>query len=381
MKKVKSILFRMNLEGKGVVNFDSNDQKYMWNQLKNKERSAHDNVSFAKKNWYLKNGELTYKLKISSDCLRHEIFREDFQFQSPNVANSPELLLAAISSPASILRGYMFAEKDCTIKKRSCFTISDAEQTNDSVSSLETFSRSGKKITDENLADNSFFKKETVGEMQYNCEGFVDLRELQFISLDQIFDRLAINPDHYSIYKSLLETKIPGFNAEPKYYQLKKSEVRIPEFGILFSKEEIVALTKELLMRIFKINIFKSKSFAKIAKLEYKLVYDSTVDTFYDNDGWNVISSEKDINAVDFDPEFYFVEEEKESAEKLREKIVAAEEEKKLKNKEEKAKKKEKNKKTPAVEINDVVKEKNDFNNESDVDVEQATGRINRNTK
>jgi len=49
MKKVKSILFRATLEGKGVVNFDSNDQKYMWNQLKNKERSTHDNVSFAKK--------------------------------------------------------------------------------------------------------------------------------------------------------------------------------------------------------------------------------------------------------------------------------------------------------------------------------------------
>lgn len=363
MKKVKSILFRATLEGKGVVNFDSNDQKYMWNQLKNKERSTHDNVSFAKKNWYLKNGELTYKLKISSDCLRHEIFKEEFQFQSANVCNSPELLLAAIANPSAILRGYMFAEKASVLKKRSCFTISDAEQTNDSVSALETFSRSGKKNTDENQADNTFFKKETIGEVQYACEGFVDLRELQFISLDEIFDRLAFNSDYYPTYKTLLQTKIPEFNAEPKYYQLKNSEVKIPEYGILFSKENIVFLTKELFKRIFNINIIKSKSYAKITKLEYKLVYDCTVDTFYNDNDWITISSEKDINEIDFEPELYFVEEEKETSEKLREMITAAEEAKKLKNKQEKAKN---NKKTSAVENHDDIKEKNDLNNETE---------------
>ena len=342
MKKAKSILFRMNLKGQGVVNFDSNEQRFMWNQLKGKEHSMHENVIFAKKNWYNENGELFYKLKISSDCLRHEIFKKDVPFQSPNIANSQDLLLAFIASPALIMRGYLFAGKDLTIKKDGAISITDAEQTNNAVSSIETFSRSGKKTTDENQSDNSFFKKETVGEVKYSACGSINLRDLQFLSLDQIFDRLAVNPDLYPIYKSLLQTKIPSFNADPKYYQLKDSVNRISEFGVLFSEEDVVFMTQDFFVKLFDMNIRKSKAFANISKLEYKIIYDCTIDTMGDESGWNPISSTEDIKKISFSPEIFFEEENQEEAKKLREEIEAAEAKKKMKNKEEKEKKKAK---------------------------------------
>lgn len=33
MKKVKNILLRLNLEGNGIVNYDSNDQKWIYKDL------------------------------------------------------------------------------------------------------------------------------------------------------------------------------------------------------------------------------------------------------------------------------------------------------------------------------------------------------------
>lgn len=341
MKKVKSLLFKAKFEGNGVVNFDSSDQKYMWNQLSNKERSMHDNVSFAKKNWYNnEKNELSYKLKISSDCLRHQAFVNDFQFQSPNIINNDVLFLTSIASPASLLRGYLFADKELTIKKTSSLTITDAVQTCNAVSSLETFSRSGKKVTDENKSDTSFFKKETVGEIYYSAEGGIDFKELQFLSLDQIFDRLSINPDSFPIYKELLKTKLPSFNSEPKYYQIIGSCNRIPEYGVLFSNEDVVCLTKEMLKRILSINIQKSKSFAKIIELKIKFLYDCTEDKMSDESGWITISNKENIDSLNFEVENFFEEENKEAAEILRKKIEEAEIQIKQKNKEEGDKKK-----------------------------------------
>lgn len=340
MKKVKSLFFKIKMEGNGVVNFDSNDQKYMWNQLPNKERSNHENVSFAKKNWYVsENGDLSYKLKISSDCLRHQAFADDFQFQSPNIINNDVLFITSLATPASLLRGYLYASKELTVKKTSALTITDAEQTCNAVSALETFSRSGKKVTDENKSDTSFFKKESVGEINYAAEGGIDFKELQFLSLDQIFDRLAINPDTFPIYKELLRTKLPSFNSEPKYYQIKNSCVEIPEYGILFSNEDVVALTKEMLKRILAINIQKSKSFAKISELKIKLVCDCVDNKMGDDFGWITIKTQDDIDSLNFEVETFFEEESKEKAEILRKKIEEAESQIKQKNKNEKEKK------------------------------------------
>jgi hypothetical protein len=312
MKKTKNILFRMELKGKGVVNFDSNDQKYLWNEnTKNsgQERVSHNNVSFAKKRWYKnEDGSFDHKLIISSNCLRHYIFSDDTLYQSPNIINNANLLNSMIASPGLILRGYMFAEKDPakSIKRSSVLSITDAEQTNNSISSIETFARSGEKIVDENKSDTSFFKKETVGEITYEAIGAIDLMQMQFISCDQIFDRLALNPDTFEDYSNFLSTKLPNFNSKLSYYQIKGSAIELPEYGFILSKDNIVFLTKELLRRMINLKIRKSAAYAETINIQYKLVSDPFQDKLNNDDGWNTLTQES-IDTLDFEPEdFYF---------------------------------------------------------------------------
>ena len=134
-KKVKNVLFRTKIKGNGVVNFDSSEQKFMFNSTDlHNMKTRHDNVSFAKKKFYKEDDKLTYKLSISSDCLRHDIFKEDVLVQSPNVLNSKHVLYSFIASPASLLRGYLFANQTETLKRKGALTITDAEQTCNAVS-------------------------------------------------------------------------------------------------------------------------------------------------------------------------------------------------------------------------------------------------------
>ena len=355
MTKVKSFLLKTKLKGFGIVNYDSNQQKWAYNQLENKEKVSHDNVNFAKKNWHeytTKDGEkkLGYKLKISSDCLRHEIFIDDFEYQTPNLMHHAHILIASIASPASLIRGYLYTVKDVlNIKRTSALTITDASQTCNAVSMIETFSRSGVKTTDDNKADTTFFKKETVGDIEYEALGSIDLKELQFISLDKLFDRLAVESDWFTLYKELLQSKLPSFNGEPKYYQIKNSCVEIPELGVVLSNEDVVKLTKELIARLLKISIRRAKAYAKLTELYIKPVYDVLKDTAEDERGWIKIHSLEDVENINFDMQVFYEEEDTEKAELLRKDLGALMEKVKEKNKAEKEKlSEEKKKKTKA---------------------------------
>jgi hypothetical protein len=338
MKKVKNIFFRANLEGSGIVNFDSPEQRFMYNgtNLTNM-RTIHENTSYAKKRFYKDGDKLTYKLSISSDCLRHNIFERDIPIQSPNIINNEALLYSFIASPAALLRGYLFADEKETLKRKGPLSITNAEQTCNALSYIETFSHSGKKITDNELADNSFFKKEVVGDIKYSADGFIDLMQLQFVSCDQVFDRFSFNPDMFGIYKQFMKMRFPSFDSELGYYQIKGSNVEIPEYGFKLSNQNIVILVREMFERILSLNIRKSTSFAKTSSLEYKLVYDPIEDTMESEDGWVKIATRKDIEQIDFEVEEFYITEDLEKAKAKRIMIDEAFEAKKTEKKASKA--------------------------------------------
>lgn len=303
-------------------------------------KTIHDNTSYAKKRFYKDGDNLTYKLSISSDCLRHNIFERDIPTQSPNIIDNEALLYSFIASPAALLRGYLFADDKETLKRKGPLSITNAEQTCNAVSYIETFSRSGKKITNAEQADNSFFKKEVVGNVKYSANGFVDLMQLQFVSCDQVFDRFSFNPDMFGIYKQFLKMKFPTFDSELGYYQINGSNVEIPEYGFKLSNQNIVILVRELFERILLLNIRKSTAFAKTASFEYKLVYDPIDDTMDSEDGWVKIASKKDIEAINFEAEEFYTAEDLETAKAKREMIDEAFEAKKAEKKAAKAEKK-----------------------------------------
>lgn len=310
-KKVKNILFKLDLNGRGIVNFDSSEQRFIYHDTNlTNMKTKHNNTSYAKKRFYKNDNDgLDYKISISSDCLRHYIFEKNVKFQSPNIINHEMLLYSFIASPTALLRGYLFANDRETIKRKGPLSITNAEQTCGAVSSIETFSRSGMKNTDSEQTDTSFFKKEVVGDIKYSSAGSVDLMELQFVSCDQIFGRYSFNPDMFGIYKQFLKTKFPSFESELGYFQMNGSNVEISEYGFKISNENIVLLVRSLFEHILMIDIKKSGSFAKTNKLQYKLVYDPIEDNIDSEDGWINISNRNDLNAINFEVEDFYLPE------------------------------------------------------------------------
>ena len=307
--KAKTILFRANLKGYGIVNYDGGDQKYTFNALaKNQEKSRHDNVTYAKKQWTSLNeeGKSDYKIIISTDCLKHELFKEDVEFQSPNIMHHKSLLLNSIASPAMVLRGYMFALKDeTTLKRSSAVTLLDAIQSCNAVSSLETFSRSGEKTSDENLAGTTFFKKETIGNIEYTTMGAIDLMKLQFLSTDETFDRLALDPDMFETYLKVLSTRMP-VSGILNYYKIKNSIIDIPEQGFMFSNENVVSLTKLFFKKLLSFSIKKSRAYADVVSVQYKIVYDPLTDRLNDENGWINITPDT-LDSLSFDIQDFYV--------------------------------------------------------------------------
>jgi hypothetical protein len=357
MKKVKNILFKMEIKGVGIVNYDGSEQRWVIKDTSlNHMKSIHNNVSYAKKRFYGTLEDTKFKLVISSDCLRHEMFKKDVPFHTPNVISNETILTSLIASPALLTRGYMLVSEETSYKRKSPLIITYAEQTNDSISYLENFSSSASKNTDKTkeTADSTFFKKEVVGDVVYETNGFIDLMNLQFVSCDQIFDRLSFNSDLFDIYKKFLQTRIPSFDSELGYYQIKDSMIEIGEYGFKLSNDILVILVKDLFKRMISMNIQRKDAYAKTANLQYKLVYDVIEDTMESEDGWVTIKNESDINEISFDSEEFYVpvdaEKEKEKRE-LFQLIYDRKKEKKI------AEREEKKKNNPKVKVNRLVED------------------------
>ena len=323
-KQVKNILLKVEMVGNGVVNYDSSSQSYFWNENTAKtgqEIITDKNVKFAKKRWYKKeDGKTDYKLIISGGCLRHNIYGDDAQFQSPNIINSDHLLISMIASPAMLTRGYMFAKKELTIKRKSALCITDAEQTNDAMSTIETCNVAGGKLKDDNKADITYFKKESVGNITYEASGNIDMMQLQFVSCDELFDRMSLKPDLFDFYTQVLKTRLPNFNSKLGYYQIANSVVELPEYGFMLNNADTLELTKDLLHKILKTDIRTATAFARVSSIKIKLVEDVFEDLIDDEEGWIEITPKtKDIiDTLDFDTNTFYNEYDFKAAKDLR---------------------------------------------------------------
>lgn len=332
---IKSILFKLDLEGKGVVNFDSKDQKYIYSREKydgNPKSSRYDNVSYAKKNFYRdKEGNLVEKIKISSDCVKNAMFNDVIIAQSPNIMHHDSILYSYIASPELLVRGYMLAKNKETIKRVSALKLMDAEITNDVVSNMEIHTKTGEKTSKKNeddkndvKSDNTLHYRENIGESKYSTIGGIDLDALQFVSCDLTLDRYAFNPDLFGLYKQFLSMRMDGVDElDLKYYKLTNSVVDLSEYGFLLTNEQIVFLVKQTLKRLLGINIKRRNAFAKTCGLKIKLVENPLKDTYESNDGWIEINSTEDIDSLNFDAYQFYTEVNSEEELKKRAEIEA----------------------------------------------------------
>jgi hypothetical protein len=322
-KNVKSIIISGSIEGNGIVNFDSNDQKFAIIDMKLKDGMGisgkiNDNVKFGKKSFYKEdekfdeNGKSLgskyyYKNIISGDCLRHAVYQNDVDMVNSSIIYNPMILSMYETSFVGLTRGYMFALKKngISMKRTSCLTLTDAEQSNNAKSVISVGTTMGDRD------DKSMIFKETVGDITYDFKGNIDIKNLQFISSDLFYDRLALNSDWISnglISKHMV--KHYGKNPEELYKEgcfthlssyLSKT---ICEYGILLNNDFTVYLIKELLKRIIRINITRSTAYAKINTLKIKLVDD----IINDDSEWITLDSDEAIDNLDFSVYNYYVE-------------------------------------------------------------------------
>jgi hypothetical protein len=327
--KVKQVKFKVQLEGNGISNFDSGEQKYLWNReskagFKNKFTSADNNNKYAKKVYFRnEDGSLGYKVKLSSDALRNAIFSGDAVATNPSISHHSALLNSFIGSPLGLIRGYMFTTKTNALRRGSALTITSAAQTNNAESYMEFHARSGeKKVGDDSgTNDTTIFNKETIGDVTYEARGFINIQQLEFLGADPVFERYAFNPDEFPMLKRFLSNNLPNFNSELGYYTLKTSAIDVSEYGIKLSSENVKYLIKETLKRILNIHILRAGSYAKTIGLTIDLVYEPL------NPKSNktiTIESIEDIDALDFEIDEYYVLSDETEAKKQRELIVAA---------------------------------------------------------
>ena len=285
-KKIKSIAFRMQLEGNGVVNFDGDEQK---NILKfqcgtsiNDAGGKHGNYKFAKKEFFeLPKEEQTerkkfgYRLKISSECLRHAIFNEPY---NPAMVTTDPILAHHTFSPSRLLQGWMWTYPSGTrptIIKRSALSMSHASS--DAVPFLEIQTQDIPKEKTNDDSSTSLYYRENVGHVTYNVDGFIDIERLQFLSADPFFGRMAVDASWMEGNDCLMDKTFMNLYGRVPYkkgwWQSTTALLSryVGEYGVKFDNEFVASLLKELLKRLLHINITRSTAYAKTAKLEINL--------------------------------------------------------------------------------------------------------------
>ena len=312
-KNVRAVKFTAYFKGNGCVNFDDVKQARFLEHANIYDQEVTNNLLCAKKIFKTnedKNGNTTYsfKFKVSSECLRHSIFEEHIPFQNPNIMAIPHVLYNAIATPEQIVRGYMYAQSGVnTLRKKSALTICDAIEEGSwrDKTTFDLHSCTGEKKKKENIeeviidnenteevakdnkkkkkkekSDTTLYSIENVGNITYKAEGFIDLTELQFISGDVVYDRMAVDVDggkNEMIYLDALKRNFPSLNPKFDYYYINSNYTKDEwaERGILLDYDSVNNMVKMVLKNIMKVNINHRNASLVFDKLEINVISDN----------------------------------------------------------------------------------------------------------
>jgi hypothetical protein len=324
----KSIVFKGTINSNGIVNFDGKDAKWMLREAMTNFRSqlSHGNVKIAKHAYTCEgtdaNGHPIYKavLKISKDCLRNGIFKNDQPFHNPGIVHAPAVLIKLLASFAGLLRGYMFA--DDGIKRKSPVYISDAVQVSNNVSTIDIGTQSSPKETkvdgDAEAGLTMHFKESIGGMVTYEFQGSIDISELQFISLSQMYDRLAIDPNYLPAYTVALEATLGSKVGAKAFYTKTTATNGLPEEGILLTPEQVKVLIVAFFTRLLDLEILRGANGR--AWLETLEIVPKQGGLDFDKKGISVKSPEDVLKAIG-EPHTFYTEHNEAEALKLYENI------------------------------------------------------------
>lgn len=188
---VKSVDFKITAYGYGVVNWNgpttlSSEGRTVDNHTLPKLRGYTNLTGKIKETGYKYKKEaadIDFKetpLYISQNCIRHHLFREQaFDLHFAHEKGLDKVL----ASLTGLVRGYVVPASQC--KRTSPLLLEDFidELGN---GNFEQFGQAGERDS------SSFFSKTTFGDTKYTAYGSISIEQLQFISLDNKFDRCAM---------------------------------------------------------------------------------------------------------------------------------------------------------------------------------------------
>jgi len=275
---IKSVDFKIKALGHGVVN---------WNgptNLAQETGTTVDNHSLPKLRGYtnlsgkVKDTGYKYRkeptdinfketpLYIGQNCIRHHLFRD--QAFDLHFAKGKDLLLL-LASITGLVRGYALPEIG-QLKRTSPLLIEDfVDQLGNG--NFEQFGQAGERDS------SSFFSKTTFGDTEYLSYGSISIEQLQFISLDNKFDRAAL-PELKQGDGEDVAKKVQGFigslNSELSpivtfhtNYVRAGSIFEIGEQGLLLNDDAISALVEYTLKMISELSIRQAKSYMYVDEI------------------------------------------------------------------------------------------------------------------
>jgi len=331
---IRSIYFRAKIVGRGIVNYDSKDSVTIvrrcfpeFSAVFNNNGKQAKNIMLAKHEYTYKtdsngnrikktfdNGDEVYeceaKVKISAECLRSHILGDDFPFHNNDIVHAPTALVKLLASPANLLKGHMFTIKDdSTLKRKSPVNTCDAVQTSETHPNFEVHSArvpKNRKKSNDDEGNTSLYYKESVGDIEYLFEGSIDIDNLQFISLSNRYDRMAVHPDHVEFFIKNLSKNLGSEVSDWGWYQKKTAVNELPEEGILLSQEQCLFLVKEFLKRLMSLRIEKTKAYARVEDVKIMYLKDPLNDNPSNESNYHSISSIKDIKVKPSDLEVFY---------------------------------------------------------------------------
>lgn len=277
---IKSVDFKIIARGHGVVN---------WNgatNLARRDGMTVDNHTLPKLRGY---SNLTGKVKdtgykyrkeptdidftktplyVSQNCIRHHLFKEQaYDAHFAKEGNIQQML----ASLTGLVRGYVVPASQS--KRASALLIEDfVDQLGNG--NFEQFSRCGSKAKEANKKgedkSSTFFSKTTFGDTEYLAYGSISIEQLQFISLNNKFDRACMNiksgqgEDVAANIQAYLQTLREGSSPKAVFhnnYVRAGTIYEEGEAGILLDNEAIDILIEATIDKIRDLTIRQCKSY------------------------------------------------------------------------------------------------------------------------
>jgi hypothetical protein len=283
-KNIRSVDFKLKMVGEGCVNFNGQLRYYSAGAGKqvdnvktpkmlnwsNRQTEGENKGQFIDPETITSNNEA--KMYISTNCLRHWIFRDEFPNHIPGMEAKDALDL--LVDPGGLMRGFAITDSTPLMRKSPFFIGKAVDSKREFVCELKT--TSGEK------GETSLRNEINTGETEYSSHGSISVEDLQFIPCDNVFGRASAMATEEE-FKQLAENitkmlkdlsedlELPSCSplAEYDFWKRKGRIVKDGEWGILLNQDGIHLLVLWILERLSELVIRQGNGgYAKVCSQE-----------------------------------------------------------------------------------------------------------------